>query len=1194
MLLKMLTFELRYFVRQPSFYVSSLLFFLLAFFATVSDKVQIGGSNVNANSPYTILMMMVVLLIFALFAVVNFVASSTIRNDSEQMAELVYSKPIAQRSYHLGRFLGAFCVTLLVFAFVPLGIFLGTWFGSLMGWLDPELLAPNKLQYYLQPFVILAVPTLLVMAVSCHVAALRFRTMMAVYIAAVVLFIGYNVVSVFFEQPEFRLWAALFDPFGFGAFMDATRYWTVAEKDTQTLALEGNVLYNRLIWLSVAVVLFVTMGLKGGYQSGGKDKKPQQASASMLKRAQQALSNKIAVRPAQISTKSQFLLRTRFEIVQVVFSAPFMILAALTLFMLISPLLVPGQWYGTSNWPLTQAMIPLIKGVMGMFMIIILVYYSAEVVWRERNSNFGDIIDSYPTHNLVFWASKLLAITTVLVLLYGAGMLFTITYQLVKGQFNIELSQYLFRLGYLTMVPLVMTTILAFFFQVISPNKYVGMLLFIIYYAVNMVLSNYGFSHNMYRFASSPAAPYSDLNTYGHFLTAVHWYNLYWLGLTLVLAALGYGLWHRGPQQTLLSRLRLLGYHLGNKGKLVATCGLVIFVASGSWIYHNTRVLNDYLTEDQLDDLRAQYEQQLVQYKDAPIPVITKVDVTADIYPHERRMVAKAEVEFTNTSEQSISRFLVFKPRYASQWQLSLDGGRLGEEISGLYSWWYEFDTPLQPGETRTGEMSVVREHQGFKDSRFDTQLVENGTFIDNYALFPVFGYQTDNQLTDRNERRKRGLPELERAHDLKDSRYYQQSFFGQGVGFIEFSATISTSLDQFAIAPGYLQHEEVDEERGRRTFRYEMDAPMVHFYNIMSAQLEVKKEQYKGIDIEVYYHRDHAWNIDTMIQATKDSIDYFTQAFGPYQHKQLRILEFPGYRSFAQSFANTVPYSENIGFITDLRDPDDINAPYYVTAHEVAHQWWGHQVGAANVQGSAVISETLSQYSAIQVLREKYGEQKLRKFLKFELDRYLQGRTREAHEEMPLYRSENQQYLHYLKGSVVMMAVADRIGVERTNEALKAFLQAFKYKDDPYPTTLDLLSYLKADADEQEQAFIDDQFKRITLFELGVEKVEVAEQADADGKFKVTLTVTAKKAFADGKGNETEQPMAQLVDIGLFSDDPEKLSAEDAVIYLQKHQLTSGENTLELYVDKKPSYAGVDPLVKLVDRDSANNIKKL
>ena len=156
------------------------------------------------------------------------------------------------------------------------------------------------------------------------------------------------------------------------------------------------------------------------------------------------------------------------------------------------------------------------------------------------------------------------------------------------------------------------------------------------------------------------------------------------------------------------------------------------------------------------------------------------------------------------------------------------------------------------------------------------------------------------------------------------------------------------------ALTPGYLQKQW--QQDGRNYFSYKMDQPMVNFYSISSGRYEVQKAQHHGVAIEVYYHKGHPWNVERMVESVKDSIDYFTAAFGPYQHKQLRIIEFPGYRSFAQSFANTVPYSEQIGFITDLRDPENIDPVYYVTAHEVAHQWWGHQVGAANVQGLSLI----------------------------------------------------------------------------------------------------------------------------------------------------------------------------------------------------------------------------------------------
>ena len=141
------------------------------------------------------------------------------------------------------------------------------------------------------------------------------------------------------------------------------------------------------------------------------------------------------------------------------------------------------------------------------------------------------------------------------------------------------------------------------------------------------------------------------------------------------------------------------------------------------------------------------------------------------------------------------------------------------------------------------------------------------------------------------------------------------------------------------------------------------------------------------------------------MIAATKAGLDYFTTAFGPYQHQQFRIIEFPRYAAFAQSFPNTIPYSEGIGFIARVRpdDPEDIDYPYYVTAHELAHQWWGHQVPGGNVQGETMLVETLAQYSALMVMKRKYGEAKMQRFLRYELDRYLLGRSTEQKKELPL-----------------------------------------------------------------------------------------------------------------------------------------------------------------------------------------------
>jgi hypothetical protein len=238
------------------------------------------------------------------------------------------------------------------------------------------------------------------------------------------------------------------------------------------------------------------------------------------------------------------------------------------------------------------------------------------------------------------------------------------------------------------------------------------------------------------------------------------------------------------------------------------------------------------------------------------------------------------------------------------------------------------------------------------------------------------------------------------------------------------------------------------------------------------------------------------------------------------------------------------------------------------------------------------VIPETLAQYSALRVMETKYGQAKLRQFLKYELDRYLRGRTDEKVAEEPLLRAEGQGYIHYRKGSIVMMAIKDRIGVERLDANLKAFLQEFQYKQNPYPTTLDLLRHLTAGVSSEDKAFIEQQFTLITLYDLRVLDLQKTELPD--GQLQLDLTIQAARLSADGKGAETEQPLDEDIDIGGFSADPDKFSADNQLLYLQKHRIKSGKQQLRVVVPKGTAYIGIDPLIKLIDRDAADNIRKL
>lgn len=257
-----------------------------------------------------------------------------------------------------------------------------------------------------------------------------------------------------------------------------------------------------------------------------------------------------------------------------------------------------------------------------------------------------------------------------------------------------------------------------------------------------------------------------------------------------------------------------------------------------------------------------------------------------------------------------------------------------------------------------------------------------------------------------------------------------------------------------------------------------------------------------------------------------------------------------------------------------------------------MAHQWWGHQVGAANVQGSAIISETLSQYSALMVMEKKYGHDKIRQFLTYELDSYLRGRATESREEMPLMRAENQSYIHYRKGSVVMMSLKDKLGEQHVNHALRNFLQQFKYQSQPYPTTLDLLAALKENTTAEQQAFIDSQFRDITIYDLRAKEVSIESATETEQQ--ITFVVSGKRMTANGQGEESEQPLKEIVDIVAFANDPDRFDVQNNVVWQQKVTIVTGENSFNLTLPASAKYIAVDPFIKYIDRDTGDNKLKL
>ncbi len=1190
MLAEVFRFECRYQARSPLFWSVFLVFFIMTFLATASENVSVGGvgTNLDLNASYAIMVTIATFSVIALFAVVAFVATAITRDFDVKTAEILFSTRVSATSFLLGRFAGGFVSAVLAASGAVFGVLLATF----MPWLDAERIGAFSIAPYVFSFLVLLLPNVFLTSSIFFAVAALTRSMFASYVAALGLIIAMVVLSATTDQ-ENVVWTALAEPFGNIALGEVTRYWTVFQRNELVPTFEGTLALNRLIWTGVGFVTLIfalwrftfSVAPKKGFMDRFRRSRPTSDEAPAIP------STPIAVTPSysSASTWAQFVSQLGIDVRGVIKSVPFYVLLAFALMNTLGGFVVGiGSMYGTPSMPLTRSMLLVVGGSFVFVTYIVLMYYAGELVFRERQARLNEIIDASPFPTGVVTAAKIVATMFVVAMMFIVIAVTAIIVQLANEYYRLEIPLYFTGLFVNFGWSIFMLCVFAVFIQSVVPNKWLGMLAFLGLFLLFSVLSSFGFEHVLYQVAA-PTAPYSDINGYGHFLERQFTVGAYWSAFCLLLAVVAHLFMRRGVTDGWRERLADGRQRFTPNVRTLAAVATVFWISLGGWIFYNTNVLNPYLTSDDLEERQANYEKSFKQYEDMARPEVIDVAMEVDIFPDERRLESRGTMEMVNLTSEPIRELHLNIPSPLTINSIDLPAQEIsGDRALGYHR--YELDEPLLPGEKMKLGFDLSWINRGFVNSRSSTRLIENGTFVNNAEIAPAPGYNPNAELSDNNTRRQYDLGPVERLPKFDRVRGREVSQMGVGQR-TNFRAVVSTDPSHVAIAPGYLEREW--QEDGRRYFEYVMDEPIWPFLSFQSAQYTVKRDQHKDVAIEVYYHDPHDFNVDRMIDATKKGLDYFEESFSPYQYRQFRIIEFPGYQNFAQAFANTIPYSENIGFISDLRDDKNIDGVFYVTAHELAHQWWAHQVIGARMQGMTMIVETLAQYSALMVLEREYGEERMRRFLKYELDSYLSGRGGELIDELPLALVENQAYVHYRKGSVAMYALKDAIGEAAVNRALANFIDQFAFKQAPFPTTGDLIAAFRAEASAEHQKLITDLFEKISLYDL---KVADVVTTPIDDGVEVAITIEAKQFEADGEGRESEVPLDALLDVAIFGEASDELGDDDLPdpMLIEKHRITSGQQTLKFVVPSAPAKVAVDPYHKMIDRNPDDNLKNV
>lgn len=1188
MIASILKFELRYRLKRPATYIYSGIFLALGLLITLTDAIRIGGSfgKIHANAPYTIHFFIMVLAILGLF-IIQAVMSVPVQRDWEHNSDsFLFAYPITKNQYLAGRFLGSLIVVLVMYAFLPFGMAIGEAIGKMKAD-DPTKYGPFRFDAYVMPYLVAAVPNVLLLSALFFSLVALTRKVMISYVVAISFIVVYSISQNLLSDIDNKFIASLLDPFGITASERLTEYWTPYQKNNQLVPMAGQLLINRLAWLGVAFALlaYTFFRFKLSVGAAGKPKKVAETEKEVY--------NIPAVAPVATLSFSksdqlkQFLTLVKLEVGLSLRNLYFLAIGfAIALFM------VMDAWYsdysyGTGIYPVTGTVLENVtSGNFFVLSLALLIFMAGEVVWRERQFKMEGIYDAFPIASSTSFLSKLVAMFAIPLLLLTLVPLVCIPVQLIKGYTNLELGLY-FKYLYLFEFPkLCLFAAFAFVVQNVVNNKFQGHVLVLLYYLGNLGFQRIGLEHPLWRFGSGMSFTYSDMNGFGHYYKPVfsnlaHWYLV--LGL---LASIAFLMYHRGSELNVKARLVEAGKRWKRLPSLkaIAIVSFVGMLGTGYWIYYNTVVLDRYMSEKASEKRAVAFEKKYKKRLEKKAkPKFTDVKIVADIYPEELRMKTTGTYRFKNKTNQAIDTMWLYWSPDAVEVNINID-------LKNTIAWTdeefklsaYVFDKPLQPGDSGTLTFTEAYQHKGFGNG---TSVHENGTFFNNTA-FIGNGYPDNYELSDDDKRKEYGLPEKERPAPYTDQEARQNHFISDSDDYVNFEATLSTSPDQIAIAPGYLQRKW--EENGRAYFHYKMDFPILNFVSFVSARYAVHKDKWNDVAIEIYHHPTHIWNLEKMTESVKQSLDYYSRNFGPYQHKQVRILEFPRYSSFAQSFDNTIPYSEGIGFVAKLTDPEDVDYVYFVTAHEMGHQWWAHQVVPAATRGAQFLSESMSEYSAVKIMQEKYGPALSGKFLRYEMNQYLRGRSSEKKYESTLMDVEMQSYVYYPKGSISVFAMQDYIGEKAFNGFLKRYVDSVRFAGPPYTVMPEFYNQLLRITPDSLREFVDDNLKRITIYR---NKITEAKGKKVGDKFEVTLKVELEKVYADSLGKETQAKINIPIEVGLLAE--KKPKKADDLMFIEKRRLKN-KDTVVLTFNKKPTYAGVDPMHKLIDENLDDNVVKV
>lgn len=780
----LILFEWSYQYKKKLFLFAVLFFCALGFAITQANT---GGPEVWNNGPYAVHYILCFISITALFAMTILCAGAVLRDSEYRMQEIIYATGIKKHTYLGVRFSGLMIAGLSILLAAVIGMIAGSI-------VKPG--GPVHLLYYLQALCLIGIPNILFCSASLFLIAILFRSTAAVYTGGILLYILYFVASLAGNSPmmagssptgtEDALVYALADPFGLVPLLAQTKGWTENEMNTLSIVPDLHFIANRVCWILVSLLLLSFTWLRFSFASfttSGAVKKQAAVAAP-------GIPYKPVILPAY-NWKPVLLEAWRLGTKSVLKSLPFLIMVLLWLFMAgmeFYQSILHGM-FGVRFIPYTGEIVAQLRNT--HLLELLLLYYAAEIAWREKQARMQDLINATAAPQRVIFFSKCLTMITVAAILITINIVAAVIMQTTVGYTDYEPGVYL-SLYYYSGVPLIIFGILFLVIQKQVPNKYMGMALSALVLYILLEGDNFGLKHPLWHFASPFNMRYDALNGWGHYKTAFHCYML----LGVCIALLAAGVWR---YVTAAAALLVAGY---------------IF----------------YQTPPSDDNWGNVYRGKYMRYSTLPQPVITSVKTSVELYPAEKRYTVEGTYQLRNNTAAPIPEIITGITPDVGSIHIAIPGATLLENDEYYKIRRFRLQRPLQPGDSISLSFSAAVSTSSFGKYNPENSVQENSAYIELEKNIPYIGYAPSLGMTSEYD------------EEADDSTLHYS--------WVRYETTIGTAIDQTVLTVGTLEKQW--EHQGRQYFHYKTEEPVAFMFALASGKYQ--KQQADNIEI-YYYH---------------------------------------------------------------------------------------------------------------------------------------------------------------------------------------------------------------------------------------------------------------------------------------------------------------------------------------------------